>query len=161
MLVESHGKFKWRSQMEVDPTYKQIIPYLVFNFQDRYFLMHRASDASEVRLRDKSSFGIGGHVRQADMKGKSIIEWARREFEEEVDYQGNFTVEPLGMINDDRDAVGKVHVGFVFMLKGYSPAIQIKSELKGGTLVTLDQAEKFSGGMEPWSQLIFDYLKSQ
>ena len=31
-LIEDNKQFLWRSKMETDTSYKQIIPYLVFNF---------------------------------------------------------------------------------------------------------------------------------
>src|SRR5262245_61881392 len=52
MHIINHKKeFHARSLMETDPTYKQIIPYLVFEYNGRYFLMQRRADASETRLR--------------------------------------------------------------------------------------------------------------
>ncbi|MFH1339581.1 MAG: hypothetical protein ABIH40_07050, partial [Candidatus Omnitrophota bacterium] len=131
-LIEEHKEFLWRSKVETDSSYKQIIPYLVFNFQDKFFLMRRKSDSSEARLRDKYSLGIGGHIRQEDIAEKSIFDWARREFAEEVEYSGDFKIEPIGILNDDSDSVGQVHVGFVFLLKGDSDKIKVRSELKEG-----------------------------
>ena len=75
-LIQTHKQFIPRSIAENDPSYKQIIPYLVFMHQDAIFVMQRRSDASEVRLRNKYSIGIGGHIRQEDMKqGNGIFDW--------------------------------------------------------------------------------------
>ena len=78
---------------------------------NHYFLMQRKSDASESRLRNKLTVGIGGHIRQedlssfdeasADKQEHSLFAWALREFHEEVNYAGNLKVLPLGIINDD------------------------------------------------------------
>jgi len=160
-LINTHKEFHWRSAMEIDPVYKQIIPYLIFNYQDQYFLMQRRADASATALQNKFSLGIGGHIRQEDMKNNStIIDWAEREFHEEVEYTGNVTVEPLGILNDDSNLIGQVHIGFVFLLKGDSPEIKIKSEMKGGTLVSLDECTAFYNRMETWSQLVVDILQN-
>jgi predicted NUDIX family phosphoesterase len=157
-LITQHQQFQWRSGMENDPSYKQIIPYLVFRYQDTYFVMQRRSDASEARLQSKLSLGIGGHIRQEDMQDSSLITWARREFNEEVSYSGNLSIEPLGLINDDLNAVGQVHLGFAFLLTGDSFDIHIKSELKDGKLLSIDQMKQSYDHMEWWSQLVFDYL---
>lgn len=157
-LITQHQQFQWRSAMENDPSYKQIIPYLVFRYQDTYFCMQRRSDASEARLQSKISLGIGGHIRQEDMQDSSLITWAQREFNEEVFYNGKLSIEPLGLINDDLNAVGQVHVGFAFLLTGDSFDIHIKSELKDGKLLSLDQMKQSYDQMEWWSQLVFDYL---
>jgi len=151
-------EFLPRSLMEHDPSYKQIIPYLIFNHEDRYFLMQRKAKASEKRLRSKYSLGIGGHIRQEDIQDADIYSWAKREFHEEVDYQGNVAVEFLGILNDDTNDVGKVHVGFVYLLKGDSSEISVKDELQSGDLLTLYECEDLYQHMENWSQIVFDFL---
>ena len=158
-LIEKNKEFLWRSKMETDTNYKQIIPYLIFTFDDKLFLMKRRSNASDTRLQDKYSLGIGGHIREDDIQENSIFDWAKREFEEEVNYSGDFEFEPIGLLNDDTNSVGKVHTGFVFLLKGNSDQISIRDEHKEGKLLTLVQCEEFYEKMESWSQMVFDYLK--
>ena len=41
LLTQSDAEFKERDSVEEDPSMKQIIPYLVFRYKDRYFLMQR------------------------------------------------------------------------------------------------------------------------
>ncbi len=159
-IINTHKEFLWRADMELDVNYKQIIPYLIFNFQDKFFLMQRKSTASESRLKNKYSLGIGGHIRQEDMQNNDIFDWAKREFSEEVYYKGNITIKPIGVINDDSDPVGQVHMGFVFLLTGDSDNIKVKSELKDGTLLTLEECEHFYSSMENWSQLAVSYLNT-
>ncbi|MBU4270160.1 hypothetical protein KJ644_03275 [Candidatus Dependentiae bacterium] len=160
-LIEKNKEFIWRSLAETDKNYKQIIPYLIFNFQDKYFLMQRQSKASEVRLQNMYSLGIGGHIRQEDINGFDIFSWARREFYEEVDFKGNFEIEPIGLLNDDSNDVGQVHAGFVFLLHGDSANIRVHSELKSGKLLTLDECKQLYDSMENWSKLVFDFLNQR
>ncbi len=157
-LIEKNKQFLPRSQMETDPSYKQIIPYLIYTHDGKYFLMQRQPKASETRLQSKYSLGIGGHIRQEDIQGADIATWARREFEEEVVFNGSYTIEPLGLLNDDTNDVGKVHIGFVFLLHGDSANIAVQEELKSGTLLTLDECKILYSSMETWSQIIVDYL---
>lgn len=169
-IINDKKEFLPRSIMETDPTYKQIIPYLVFKHNDTYFLMQRRSDSSETRLRNKLTLGIGGHIRQEDMSllrqgfegqaSNSLFAWALREFHEEVDYAGTLNVKPLGILNDDSDDVGKVHIGFVLLLEGDSSNITIKSELKSGTLVPLSECVAQHASMESWSQFVVNFLTS-
>jgi len=159
-IIEHRKEFLPRHLMEQDQTYKQIIPYLVFTCNNKFFLMQRQANASEKRLQNKYSLGIGGHIRQEDMQQKSIFSWAQREFHEEIDYQGNLTIKPLGILNDDSNAVGKVHLGFVLLLHGNSDNISIKSELKSGKLVTLATCITFVNAMESWSELVLHHLKT-
>lgn len=169
MHIINHKKeFHPRSLMETNPSYKQIIPYLIFVHDNHYFLMQRKSDASEARLRNKLTLGIGGHIRQEDLQKNSsfeacakenpLFEWATREFHEEVDYKGNLTVKPLGIINDDSDDVGKVHIGFALLLVGDTSEISIKSELKSGILTPLSECIAQQESMESWSQFVIDFL---
>lgn len=153
--------FMPRSLAEHDPEFKQIIPYLIFQHQDKYFLMQRQAKSTEVRLQSKFSFGIGGHIRQEDITGTDIAAWADREFHEEVAYSGNLTIHPFGVLNDDSDEVGCVHLGVVYILEGDSPAIKVKAELASGRLFHLDECRPHYERMERWSQLVFHALKAR
>ena len=124
--------------------------------------MQRQSSASEQRLRNKYSLGIGGHIRQEDMRNSAtLFEWAQREFHEEVSYDGDLAIQPLGILNDDSDDVGKVHLGLVLLLVGNSDKISIKSELKSGKLVTLATCNNYHTSMESWSQIVLSNLSNK
>jgi len=160
-LIQKHKKFLWRSRVEENRTYKQIIPYLIFSHGNKYFVMKRKNNASESRLQNKYSIGIGGHIRKEDIKRANIIGWAEREFREEVDYKGAFSIEPIGILNDESNSVGQVHTGFVFLLRGKSENIKIKDEHKEGTLLTLDECFALYNSMENWSKIVLNYLKKK
>ena len=156
--ITNNQEYIERAGAETNQLYKQIIPYMIFTFGDRYFVMQRKATASEQRLAGKLSLGIGGHMNQEDMHGKTIFDWAQREFEEEVSYTGNLKITTLGVLNDDTNDVGKVHLGLVLLLKGDNDQIAIKSEHKSGVLLTkqecLDKFDQFEG----WSQHILQIL---
>lgn len=158
-IIQEKKQFLPRSLMELDPRYKQIIPYLIFQHEDRYFLMQRQAKASETRLQNKYTLGIGGHIRQEDLTSASIFDWACREFHEEVSYNGTLAIESLGILNDDSNSVGQVHIGFVLLLKGDSDAISVKSELKSGTLLNLEECKKIAPHLESWSQIVLNFLR--
>lgn len=160
-LINEKKEFHPRNLMEQDLRYKQIIPYIVFQHEDHYFLMQRHKKASETRLQSKFTLGIGGHIRKEDMDGTSIFSWAEREFHEEVDYHGNLTITPLGILNDDSNDVGKVHVGLVLLAQGDSKQIRIKSELASGKLVTFDECIYVAQKMESWSQEVLSFLENK
>ncbi len=160
-IIMQHKQFMPRGLAEENFAYKQICSYLVFKNKNRFFLMQRKSTASEQRLQNKYTLGIGGHLREEDIVSNRIQDWIYREFEEEVDYEGSLSIVPLGVINDDSSAVGQVHIGFVFLLVGSSENIAIRSELKEGMLLTLDECAEHYDKMESWSTFIVDYLKNQ
>ena len=160
-LIQEKKQFLPRSHMEVDPAYKQIIPYLIFTHNNKYFLMQRSSSGGEKRLKNKYTLGIGGHIRQEDMTHDSIFEWARREFYEEVQYHDAFTIEPLGILNDDSNPVGQVHIGFVFLLRGVTDTISVNEELESGRLASLEECKSHSDALETWSQLVVSFLENR
>jgi len=155
--IEHYGQFHSRLAMEHDPNYKQIIPYLVFMYKDDIFVVQRKETSSERRLASKMSIGIGGHIRKEDLLGSTIFDWARREFNEEVIYNDKFEFEPIGIVNDDNNSVGQVHLGFVFLLKGVTPNIKIRSELKSGKMIPLTSIKDLTQ-FETWSQLVLETL---
>ncbi|MEO6797326.1 MAG: NUDIX hydrolase [Candidatus Dormibacter sp.] len=159
--VRSHYRFRPRKEVEEDPTEPQIIPYVVFRHQDRYFLTHRLRRSSERRLRHLYSLGVGGHINPEDVAGAAdpIDAGLRREWEEEVVYRGGFEYRLIGAINDQTTPVGRVHVGLIFLVEGDRPEISIREVDKlAGTLLPLDAMRSYYLDMESWSQLIFDYL---
>ncbi len=156
--IITYQEFMPRGIAETDFSYKQVIPYLVFKHGEKLFLMQRRSNSSESRLANKYSLGIGGHIRKEDIQSRDIFEWARREFYEEVDYKDILKITPLGILNDDTNDVGKVHVGLVLLLEGDSDQISIRSELQNGTLYSFEECMNFYPQMESWSQLVFDFL---
>jgi predicted NUDIX family phosphoesterase len=159
-LIASSKEVMLRGAAENDVNYKQIIPYIVFKYQDMYFLMQRGSKSTESRLANKYSLGIGGHLRAHDITSSNVVEWGQRELKEEVNYDGNISYEVLGIINDDTYDVGKVHIGIVLCATGDSDSITIRSELSMGTLVNLETCIAHFSKLETWSQHIVTFLQN-
>jgi predicted NUDIX family phosphoesterase len=162
-VIRERHSFKPRSEVEDDPTFQQIIPYVVFRHDDRYFLTHRLRASSEKRLRKQYSLGVGGHINQGDLQGGDpIADGLKREWAEEVVYDGSFEARLLGLLNDDSSPVSKVHLGVVFLVDGDSPNISIRETNKlAGELLTLREMRIFYLGMESWSQIVYDRLVAE
>ncbi len=152
--------FKPRAEVENDPTYQQIIPYVVFRHDDRYFLTHRLRASAEKRLRKQYSLGVGGHINPGDLDaGDPILDGLKREWQEEVVYDGRFEARLLGFLNEDSSPVSKVHLGVVFLVDGDTPNIRIRETDKlAGELLTLEEMRMFYLAMESWSQIVYDRL---
>ncbi|MEX2028303.1 MAG: dCTP deaminase [Candidatus Curtissbacteria bacterium] len=160
-LISNSHKFMTRGDVEEDARYQQIIPYIVFENRGRIFLMHRKADHTDRRLANNYSIGIGGHVNKGDIHGANIISWAKREFEEEVSYKGKYKAKFLGVLNDDSNSVGLVHLGLVILFSGDSDEIAVRDEHKSGELVELGGLKKYYKGMETWSQIVYDFLNGK
>lgn len=161
-VIREHHFFMARAKVEDDPNYQQIIPYVVFRHGDQYFLTHRLRASSEKRLRKQYSLGVGGHINPGDLDaGDPIQDGLKREWEEEVIYEGSFDARLVGLLNDDSSPVSKVHLGVVFLVDGDTPRIAIRETDKlAGELLTLEQMRIYYLGMESWSQMVYDRLAS-
>lgn len=159
-VIREQSFFMPRAEVEEDPSYQQIIPYVVFRHGDRYFLTRRLKASSEKRLRQLYSLGVGGHINPGDLEnGDPIMDGLRREFEEEVEYSGEVEATLLGLINDDSSPVSKVHLALAFLVEGSSPEIAIKeTEKLAGELLTLEEMRMYYLEMESWSQIVYDEL---
>jgi predicted NUDIX family phosphoesterase len=159
-VIRERHFFMARDAVENDPEYQQIIPYVVFRHDSHYFLTHRLRASSEKRLRKQYSLGIGGHINPGDLQtGDPILDGLKREWREEVVYDGRFDAQLIGLLNDDSSPVSKVHLAVVFLVVGDSPNISIReTEKLAGELLTLDEMRIYYLGMESWSQMVYDRL---
>ena len=66
ILDKKNNSFQPRARAEIDPNFKQIIPYVVIT--DGKSILHyvRGKKAGEQRLVAKGSIGIGGHINDED-----------------------------------------------------------------------------------------------
>ena len=156
-------QFRRRGDCEKDSSFKQIIPYCIISRCGEIFAYQRKSAGAEKRLHAKMSIGIGGHVNPSGSNSAASIisDSVRREFEEEVILKGCiFDQIPCflnGLINWDKDEVGKVHLGLVY--RYFLPPeadIQVREteQLEGrfyprGRLLDFDN-------WESWSKLIIE-----
>ena len=89
LLVPELMQYRPRSEVEDDPGFKQIIPYVVFRSGDAVFCYTRGKSQGEARLHRLRSLGVGGHVSEEDAQGgKSLDAYEaamRRELDEEVE----------------------------------------------------------------------------
>ena len=159
-VIRNASFFMPRRDVEDDPSFQQIIPYLVFRHRDRYLLTRRLKASSERRLRQLYSLGVGGHINPGDVdRGDPVQDGLRREWEEEVVYSGTTRSRLLGLINDDSSPVSRVHLGVVFLVEGDTPEISIREVDKlSGELLTLEEMRVFYLEMESWSQIVYDRL---
>ena len=71
LLDSEHASYQPRGEMETDPSFKQLIPYVIFRYTDSDQVVHifrytRGNGQGEERLRAKISIGVGGHISTLD-----------------------------------------------------------------------------------------------
>ncbi len=164
ILARENNFFTARSPAEVDPTLKQIIPYVLLIHQGRVLHYVRGKKTGEQRLLSKGSIGIGGHINDED-EGLFALDRAaydaavQREVGEELNLRSPYTNHAVALLNDDSNDVGKVHLGVVHIFQLETDAVE-----KGEAMIThlqfLDRAGLASHRdcMESWSQTCVDHL---
>ena len=112
-VVARHGRYLERAAAEEDPGFKQLIPYVVVRDGDAVFLMQRTDAGGDARLHGKASIGVGGHLNPVDEGEDALMAGLRREWAEEVEASWVPEFRLVGLLNDDSNPVGSVHLGVV------------------------------------------------
>jgi predicted NUDIX family phosphoesterase len=157
----NYTTYRPRNEVETDPSYKQLIPYCVFRCGDDVFHYRRGGLQGEARLRSLRSIGIGGHISSTDAETAeaSYLAAMRREIEEEVFLESAYTQKCVGLINDDRTDVGRVHLGIVHIFELEAPKVRPREESIIDTgFASPAELAKDSGSFETWSQICLDHL---
>ena len=153
-----------RRELESDPSWKQPIPYAVALYRPeggpagdvQLFWMDRLAGGSDKRLHGRASFGVGGHISPSDGGIRAAL---AREWVEEVATSTLPHFTPLGLLNDDGDDVGRVHLGVVFIATLTSPLIHIRETHKlAGSLVPVGEALRRRDELEGWSARLIDTI---
>ena len=158
-LISSEGFFLPRPTAEESPQYKQIIPYVAVVRKDEVFATRRLKKGGESRLHGLMSLGVGGHINEADRDhGAWLMNCLRREIEEEIDIADFGELTLRGLINDNANEVGSVHLGFFFTLTtGGDVSVRETEKLEGG-FVPIASLPEHTGEMETWSRIIVPEL---
>ena len=158
-VIEAHHEFRPRPEMETDPAYKQIIPYVLVTRGAEAFVMQRLKKGGEERLHGLLSLGVGGHINPVDEAGGSALTAGlRREVDEEVAVERAASLTPLGVINNDRDEVGRVHLGFLFRLEAEGAVTVRETEKLSGSFMPIAALPALRDKMEGWSQIALEVL---
>lgn len=154
--VEQSFYFAPRSKAEYDFEAKQIIPYVVLMSEDTVLLVRRFQTQSEVRLHDKYSMGLGGHINPEGEDIHEIIQnGITRELNEELILDEPLEYTPVGILNDNTNEVSRVHLGLVYVANANADKVQIREKDKmSGEFVLIDKLDDYLPKMESWSQIL-------
>ncbi|MFI5459352.1 MAG: phosphoesterase [Isosphaerales bacterium] len=161
LLVPELMQYRPRSEVEDDPGFKQLIPYVVFRCDAAVFCYTRGKSQGEARLHKLRSLGVGGHVSEADAEGRKSLEAyesaMRRELDEEVFVTSPGLVRRVGLINDDATPVGRVHLGVVHLFELEQPRVVAREEgLAEAEFLPLSAIRTIRQDFETWSQICID-----
>src|SRR5262245_25401594 len=165
LLDPAHTTYQPRSAMEQDPSFKQLIPYVIFRHRDasgqtQLFQYTRGKGQGESRLHAKRSIGIGGHISADDAAQESAYdEGMRRELDEEVVIDTPYRGKLVGLINDDETEVGRVHLGVVHVLDVDQPAARPReTEIIDACFRPVPELLADLARFETWSQICLKAL---
>lgn len=166
ILASDQLSFRRRGDMELDPSFKQLIPYVILQHTDadgRVFLFTytRGKGQGEARLHAKRSIGIGGHISEEDAAGGAdpYETGMRRELDEEVTIRSEVRESRVGLIYDASTEVGRVHLGVVHRFELLVPNVESnEDDLSDTAFVPLDELKRDRERLEVWSQLCLDAL---
>lgn len=166
-LVARHGYYVEREHAERDPALKQIIPYILIERGGELFLLRRLKRGGESRLHDKLSLGVGGHIEPHDLpsgarRASPIERAARRELAEELELADACELDSIGLINDDSNPVGAVHLGWVQVARvAGHVAVRETELLEGGfqTIPALRALRAQGANFESWSSMLLDSIE--
>lgn len=174
LVTGDHVEYRARGEMEEDPSFKQLIPYVLFRWTDAAGTVHlfeyqRGSGQGERRLHAKRSVGIGGHISSDDANVVVSLretnhlaerddhiyrEGMRRELEEEVIIETPYQETVVGLINDDETPVGRVHLGMVHLCDVEEPRIQPReADILDGRFSPVSEILTRLDQFESWSEI--------
>jgi predicted NUDIX family phosphoesterase len=157
--VQADGIYLDRPTAEGDPEHKQLIPYVVVRDGPRVFLMERTDAGGDRRLHGKASIGVGGHLNPVDHGEDALMTGLRREWDEELvaDWSPEFRL--VGLLNDDTNPVGAVHLGVVFDVEAAGRPVEVREREKlSGSFVAPERVREAWDRLETWSQLVADAI---
>lgn len=159
-IVTARHEFRPRPEMEEDPSYRQIIPYVVLTRGEEVFVLRRLKKGGEARLHGLLSIGVGGHINPVDdaVRGEALMRGLRREVEEEVELERELSLTPVGVINEETNAVGSVHLGFMFTMEVAGEVRVRETEKLEGFWVKKSELPALAEQLEGWSKIAMEAI---
>lgn len=165
LLDPLHTSYRPRHEMETDPSFKQLIPYCIIRFQDsagdvELFQYTRGKKQGEKRLHAKRSVGIGGHICTLDRGDACPYDVGmQRELDEEIAIGTSYQSSCVGLINDDQNDVGRVHLGVVHLIDVAEPVVKPREmEIEGAGFESIKDILFEIDQFETWSQICLKAL---
>jgi predicted NUDIX family phosphoesterase len=166
IFAQGVPRFIPRSRAEKDPSYKQLIPYVIMAYDGRFLTYVRGRRAGETRLVGLRSIGIGGHINPRDDMPLfndnfygAYLTAVEREVAEEVSVETTHTDRVVALLNDDSNEVGSVHLGVVHYWLLDAPKVNRREQMiTQMSFQTVAELHQVRDTMETWSALCLDGL---
>jgi len=160
LLDPAHLEYRPRGAAEVDPSFKQLIPYVLLRHRGELFNYTRGPSGTEARLRALRSVGVGGHISANDAGAVDPYRAGMlRELAEEVEIATSFREKMFGLINDDSTPVGSVHLGVIHLLDLDRPRVTPREiGIADSGFASVGELLQSRHAFESWSRLAMEVL---
>lgn len=160
------GRFMNRSEVETNPDYKQLIPYVIMSYDGKYLSYVRGKRAGETRLVGNRSIGIGGHINPTDDMPlfntdfyETYLAAVDREVAEEVSVETKHSNRIVALLNDESNEVGSVHLGIVHYWALDEPNVSKREQMiTQMSFMSSAELQEVRDSLETWSGLCVDHL---
>jgi len=167
IILQEHEYHPRGNLLENNENLQQIIPYVwIVNTRDKkIFAYRRAADRNytEVRLRNKWSCGLGGHIERQDSIDP-IRHAMMRELMEEVKMEDYPEPRIIGYLKDDNGDVEKVHFGVVAIAETFGNVEKGDDEMTEGRFMSISEIEDLfahsENQIEKWTSLSWPFVKN-
>jgi predicted NUDIX family phosphoesterase len=161
ILNPKNHVYMQRKEIETNPEYKQLIPYAILHCGSDVFVYRRGKLMAEKRLHGNYSLGVGGHISISDptLFGTTYSEGLKREVNEEVAIESQYTQKVAALLNDDSNDVGKVHFGVIHTFALEKPLVRPKEKSINETrFFKPGELQKEIEGFENWSKICIEHI---
>lgn len=153
--------------LEHDFSLQQIIPYVIIvnPKTKKVFAYRRAPNENytEVRLRNKWSIGLGGHIERKDNQDP-IKQGMIRELKEEVKMDNYPDPTIVGYLKDDKGDVERVHFGIVALVETSGNVEKGDEEMAEGRFFSINEFEDLAANqnnsLEEWTKISWPFVKN-
>jgi predicted NUDIX family phosphoesterase len=172
------AEFKPRYEVEFNPMYKQVIPYIIVLNEDETKVFAMTRIKGDSRLVGNISIGVGGHINPidatevecADCKEEATIidRGLLRELNEELLIEGrkgklrSFAIHPAeALLYDNSNKVGQDHIGLICRCIVDEEIVTVEVKEKdtlSGEMRDIKELEKDIDKMENWTRIVYEKM---
>ncbi|PIN93474.1 hypothetical protein COU54_03060 [Candidatus Pacearchaeota archaeon CG10_big_fil_rev_8_21_14_0_10_31_24] len=166
IIINNHEYYERTPEFEHNPLLQQVIPYVwIINPQTKQiFFYRRAPDENqhEIRLRNKWSGGIGGHIENKD-DSNPIYSAMMRELMEEVKINNYPQPKVIGYINDESGSVERSHFGVLALAETTEEVSKGDNEMAEGRFMDISEIDSLisqeNNEFDKWTLISWPIVK--
>lgn len=159
--MEQYGEFRLRWEVELDDSWKQVIPYVLLHTDTAVLTAKRLK--GDPRLTGGYTVGMGGHINPEDRQGDQIVSsiecCVRRELSEETSFEwqrdlASYQMHEYSFVSVGNE-VSRVHLCIPIWIRVHdSSDISIREVDKLlGVWTAQSEIKSLNGKLEGWSEI--------